>query len=99
MSEETMRFFTLIAAFSLALPSVAIAQQSAPSSNPAAHAKPATSPNQPVGSAMVQQGHVKPCGQKKSGTSDRNGGTEKTATASGGANSNPNGATSGCSNK
>jgi hypothetical protein len=39
----------------------------------------------------MEQGHAKPCSTQASGTSDRNGGNEKAATASGGGASNPNG--------
>jgi hypothetical protein len=68
----------------------AFAQTSAPSSNPAAHSQPATSANQPVGSAMTPNANVSPC--KKSGTSDRQGGAGLPSTASGGSNSNAGGA-------
>jgi hypothetical protein len=90
-----MKYLVLAAALSLVSPSIGFAQQSAPSSNPSAHAKPATSANQPVGSTMTDQGAGKPCSTQASGTSDRNGGNEKAASASGGSDSNPNGKVSG----
>ncbi len=93
-----MKYLALAAALSLVSPSVVFAQQSAPSTNPAAHAEPATSPNQPVGSSMTEQGAGKPCSTQSSGTSDRTGGNDKAASASGGSDSNPNGkvASGGC---
>ncbi len=86
-----MKYLILAAALSLVSPGISLAQTSAPSSNPAAHSPPATSPNQPVGSSMTEQGQAKPCASQASGTSDRGGGSEKTSTASGGSESNPNG--------
>jgi hypothetical protein len=86
-----MKYLVIAAALSLVSPGIAFAQTSAPSTNPSAHSKSATSPNQPAGSGMMEQGSVKPCSTQASGTSDRNGGNEKASTASGGSASNPNG--------
>jgi len=86
-----MKYLILAAALSLVSPGLGMAQTSAPSSNPSAHSKPAAAPNQPLGSNMTEQGQAKPCASQASGTSDRTGGNGKTSTASGGAESNPNG--------
>jgi hypothetical protein len=86
-----MKYLIIAAALSLVSPGIGFAQTSAPSTNPSAHSQPATSPNQPIGSSMTEQGQGKPCSTQASGTSDRNGGNEKAATASGGAANNPNG--------
>jgi hypothetical protein len=86
-----MKYLVIAAALSLVSPGIGFAQTSAPSTNPSAHSQPATSPNQPAGSGMMEQGHAKPCSTQASGTSDRNGGNGKPATASGGSASNPNG--------
>jgi hypothetical protein len=85
-----MKYLVIAAALSLVSPGIAFAQTSAPSTNPSAHSQPATS-NQPIGSSMTEQGQGKPCSTQASGTSDRNGGNEKAATASGGGANNPNG--------
>ncbi|REF84175.1 hypothetical protein DES32_3022 [Methylovirgula ligni] len=86
-----MKFLVLAAALSLASPGLCLAQTSMPSTNPDAHSKPSTSPQQPVGSNMTEQGQAKPCSDQASGTSDRTGGSGHTSTASGGADSNPSG--------
>jgi hypothetical protein len=86
-----MKYIVIAAALSLVSPGIGFAQTSAPSTNPSAHSQPATSPNQPAGSGMMEQGYAKPCSTQASDTSDRNGGNEKAATASGGGASNPNG--------
>jgi hypothetical protein len=83
-----MRYIVLAAALSFVTPGISLAQQSTPTNNPAAHAQPATSANQPVGSGMNEQGNVKPCSHQASGTSDRNGGNEKAAASSSGGNPN-----------
>jgi hypothetical protein len=86
-----MKYLILAAALSLVSPGIGLAQTSAPSSNPSAHSQPSAAPNQPLGSNMTEQGQAKPCASQASGTSDRTGGDAKTSTASGGAQSNPNG--------
>lgn len=86
-----MRYLAFAAALSLVSPGLCLAQTSAPSTNPAAHSQPSTSPSGPAGSGMTEQGKTSPCSTHASGTSDRGGGSEHSSTASGGANSNPNG--------
>ena len=87
-----MRYVVLAAALSLVSPDLSLAQTSAPSTNPSAHSQPSTSPQGPVGASMSEQGKTSPCSaHQASGTSDRNGGHEKSSVASGGADSNPNG--------
>jgi len=87
-----MKYLLLAAALSLGVAGGAAAQTSAPSTNPSAHSQPSTSPQGPVGASMSEQGKTSPCSaHQASGTSDRNGGHEKSSVASGGADSNPNG--------
>lgn len=92
---QPMKYLIIAAALSLVSPGIGLAQTSAPSTNPSAHSESATSPNQPVGSTMTNQGSGKPCSTQASGTSDRGGGNEKASAASGGSDSNPNGKVSG----
>ena len=86
-----MKYLIVATALSLVSPGIGFAQTSAPSTNPSAHSQPSTSPNQPLGSGMTEQGQGKPCSTQASGTSDRGGGNEKSSSMSGGAQSNPNG--------
>ena len=86
-----MKYLAFAAALSLVSPAMSFAQTSAPSSNPSAHSQPETSPNQPLGSNLNEQGQAKPCSNQASGTSDRGGGNERASSASSGAEANPNG--------
>lgn len=90
-----MKSLLLAAALTFGVSGACLAQTSMPSSNPAAHSKAATSPNDPNGQAMQSAHGVMPCDTQASGTSDRGGGNEKRSTASGGPNSNPGGHLSG----
>lgn len=83
-----MKYWLLAVALPLAMAGSAAAQTSAPSSNPSAHSQPSTSPNE--GRSMSTEGNVKPCPNQASGTSDRQGGSGKTA-ASDNQTNNPGG--------
>jgi hypothetical protein len=96
--KSSLKRLVIAASAMMIAPAIAIAQTSAPSSNPSAHSQPSTSPQQPVGASMSGQGNATPCSTHASGTSDRTGGNGATSTVSGGANSNPGGSvkTGGC---
>jgi cytoskeletal protein RodZ len=93
--EDAMKYMLIAAALSLGLAGASLAQTSTPNSQ--TNEQPSASPNEPGGQMGNQQGVQKPCNSQASGTSDREGGNAKASTASGGPNSNPNGAVqSGC---
>jgi hypothetical protein len=93
--EDPMKYLLIAAAFSFGLSGTCLAQTSTPSSQ--TQEQPSASPNEPGGQMGNQQGMQKPCNSQASGTSDREGGNAKAATASGGPTSNPNGnIQSGC---
>jgi hypothetical protein len=94
-AEDPLKYLLIAAALSLGLAGASLAQTSTPNSQ--TQEQPSASPNEPGGQMGNQQGMQKPCNSKASGTSDREGGNAKASTASGGPNSNPNGAVqSGC---
>lgn len=96
-----MKYLLIAAALSVGLSGASLAQTSTPNSQ--TQEQPSAAPNGSPGgeppSPMGAQGMAKPCNgnSQASGTSDREGGNAKTATTSGGPNSNPNGSVrSGC---
>jgi hypothetical protein len=91
-----MKYLLIAAALSLGLSGASFAQTSTPNSQ--SKEQPSAAANGPGGpSPMGAQGMGKPCNgnSQASGTSDREGGNAKTATTSGGPNSNPNGSVQG----